>query len=44
MCKGGERCCEGITTIHKSALESTVSHKGVDNGKSTSKGDGDRAT
>jgi hypothetical protein len=41
--KRGERCFEGITTIHKSAVESTISHKGVNNGRSTTKGDGDGA-
>jgi hypothetical protein len=40
-CKGGERCCEGKTTIHKSAIESITSHTGVDNCRSTTKGDGD---
>ncbi len=42
-CKGGEWCCEGRTSIHKSVIESTTSHKGVDSGKSTSKGDGNGA-
>jgi hypothetical protein len=41
--KGGECCFEGRTTIHKSAVESTTSHRGVNNGRSTIKGDGDGA-
>ncbi len=41
--KGGERCFKGRTTIHKSAVESTTSHKGVNNGRSTTKGDGNGA-
>jgi len=40
-CKGGKSCCKGKTSIHKSAIESTTSHKGVDNGRSTTKGNGD---
>jgi hypothetical protein len=39
--KGGERCCEGRTTIHKSAIESIANHRGVDNSRSITKGDGD---
>jgi hypothetical protein len=39
--KGGERCCAGRTTIHRSAVGNTISHKGVDNGKSTMKANGD---
>jgi hypothetical protein len=38
--KGGE-CCERRTIIHKSAIESTTSHKGANNGKIITKGDGD---
>jgi hypothetical protein len=30
-------------TIHKNVIESTINHKCADNGKSTSKGDGDGA-
>ncbi len=40
-CKEGERCCKGRTTIHKSVIESTTSHKGANNGRSIAKGDGD---
>jgi len=43
-CKGGEHCCEGRTTIHRSVVESATSHRGVDNGRNTTKGDGDGAT
>ncbi len=39
-CKGGKRCYER-TSIHKSAVESIANHKGVDNDKNTTKGDGD---
>jgi len=39
-CKGGGRCCKGRTIIHKSAVEST-SHKGANNGRSITKGNGD---
>jgi hypothetical protein len=39
--KGGEHCCEARITIHKSVVESIASHKGVNNGKSTTKGNGD---
>jgi len=41
--KGREHCFEGRTSIHKSAIESTASHRGVNNGRSTTKGDGDGA-
>jgi len=41
---GGKRCCIGRTAIHRSAVESTTSHKGVNNGKSTMKVNGDGAT
>ncbi len=44
QCKGRECCCEWRTIIHRSAVESTISHKGVENGKSTTKGDGDGTT
>jgi hypothetical protein len=44
MTQGRKCCCEGKTTIHRSVVESTISHKGVDNGRSTLKGDGDVAT
>jgi hypothetical protein len=43
-CKGKECCCEGITIIHRSAIESIASHRGVDNGRSTTKGDGNGET
>ncbi len=39
--KGGERCCKRRIIIHKSVIESIASHKGVDNGRNTTKGDGD---
>ncbi len=40
-CKGGrKRCCEGITTIHRSAVESTIRHKGANNDRSITKGNG----
>jgi hypothetical protein len=42
-CKGGECCCVGKTSIHNSVVESIISHRGVDNGKNTMKGDGDGA-
>jgi hypothetical protein len=32
------------TTTHNSVVESTSNHKGVDNGKSTTKGNGDGTT
>jgi hypothetical protein len=32
------------TFIHKSAIENITSHRGVNNGKSTMKGDGDAST
>jgi hypothetical protein len=35
--KGGEYCCKGRTTIHKSAVENIASHRGVDNGRSTTR-------
>jgi hypothetical protein len=38
--KGGERCCARKTVIHKSEIKSTISHRGVDNGKSTMKANG----
>jgi hypothetical protein len=41
--KGGELCFEGRTSIHKNAIESTASHRGINNGKSIAKGDGDGA-
>jgi hypothetical protein len=41
--KGRKCCCVGRTSICKSVVESTTSHKGVDNGRSTMKGDGDGA-
>jgi hypothetical protein len=40
-CKGRENCYVRITTIHKSAVECTSSHRSVDNGKSIGKVDGD---
>jgi hypothetical protein len=43
-CKGGERCCEGKTTIHISVVKSTANHKVADNGQSTLKGDGNATT
>ncbi len=42
--KGGGHCCEGKIIIHKSEIESIISHIGVDNGKITTKGDGDWIT
>jgi hypothetical protein len=39
--KGGEHCFEGRTFITKVQLKSPASHRGVNNGKSTTKGDGD---
>jgi hypothetical protein len=39
--KGGKHCCEGRTSIHRSVIESTVNHKSADNGKNTSKANGD---
>ncbi len=41
--KGGECCFLKKTSIQKSAVESTTSHKGVNNGRSPTKGDGDGA-
>jgi len=38
---GRKRCCAGRITIHISVINNTASHKGVDNGKSTMKVDGD---
>jgi hypothetical protein len=40
-CKGEKCYCEGRTFIRKSAIESIASHKGAQNGISTTKGDGD---
>jgi hypothetical protein len=40
-CKGKEYCYKGRTIIHKSVVESTASHRGVDNGRSTMKGNKD---
>jgi len=39
--KGGECYCLRRTIIHKNTIESITSRKGVDNGISTMKGDGD---
>ncbi len=39
--KGGQRCYVGRKVIHKSVVEHTSSHRGVDNGKNTVKVDGD---
>jgi hypothetical protein len=39
--KGGECCCDETTIIHKSAGGSITRHKGVNDGGSTTKGDGD---
>jgi hypothetical protein len=41
--KGKENYCIGRTIIHRNAVDSIVSHKGVDNGRSTTKGNGDEA-
>jgi hypothetical protein len=38
--KGGKRYFEGKTFIHKIAIESIASHRGVNNGKNTTKGNG----
>jgi hypothetical protein len=35
--QGGECCCEGRTTIHRSAVERIASDRGVDNARSTTK-------
>jgi hypothetical protein len=43
-CKGKECCCKGRTIIHKSAIESTASHRGANNGRSTMKGNRDGVT
>ncbi len=40
-CKRGERCYTRRTTIHTSAVNSITSQRGVDNGRSTMKGNGD---
>ncbi len=40
-CKGGERCCSGTTTIHKSVGGSIARCKGASDGISIMKGDGD---
>ncbi len=42
-CKGKKCCCARRTTIHTSVVESTVNHKGVDNGRNTTKVDGNGA-
>ncbi len=39
-----EECCCARTIIQKSVVDSTTSHKGEDNGRNTSKVDGDGAT
>jgi hypothetical protein len=39
--KGGECCCLKRKIIHKNIVESITSHRGIDNGISTMKGDGD---
>ncbi len=39
--KGREHYWARKTTIHRSAIENTTSHKGADNGKNTMKGNGD---
>jgi hypothetical protein len=36
-------CCERRITIHRSAIESIIRHRNVNNGRSTTKGDGDGA-
>ncbi len=41
--KEGKCCCKGRTTIHKSVVKSTTSHRGANNGRSIVKGDGDGA-
>ncbi len=42
--KGGKCYYEGKTTIHRSVVECTASHKGADNDRSTMKVDGDGKT
>ncbi len=43
-CKGGEHCCKGKTSILKSVIENTKSHRSTNNGRSTTKGDVDAST
>jgi hypothetical protein len=40
-CKGRECCSKGRTTIHRSAVECTTNHRGVNKGRNTMKVDGD---
>jgi hypothetical protein len=42
--KGGGCYCVGRIIIHRSAVDSTTSHKDADNGKNTTKGNGDGVT
>jgi hypothetical protein len=42
-CKGEECCCARRTIIHRNVVDSATSHRGANNGRSTTKVDGNGA-